>query len=385
MKKRLFCSAIILFIMTACGQKEINSSDLVHLNLQQAEKLETPKLSTLLKDIRYVALETDDNCVLKKVSYIVLTDKYIVCEDGVQCYVFDKANGSFIRTVGLRKDRGPEGYASPTTPLCVIGNEVLMLDWEKEKYNVYSLDNGKLIRKIPGEEAMAGSWTFEKVFPLNDTILLQYPLNIEGKNKYGLKVRKLSGNYLKKYPSTNNCESIDLARFYMDMNEVTFYTYNGNTYFHECTSDTIFRLNEYGDLAPCYVVGLGEMLPTLAEVRTSGDMEKGKFVLLGDIVETNHWLLFPKNFWNDNAYFYHKAEQKMGYMNGKETKGFTNDLNGFLPFWPKDCGRGKAENEVWAILQPEEYLEGVEQTGKNPLGIDLQFDDNPVIVIGTLK
>ena len=385
MKKRLFCSAIILFIMTACGQKEINSSDLVHLNLQQAEKLETPKLSTLLKDIRYVALETDDNCVLKKVSYIVLTDKYIVCEDGVQCYVFDKANGSFIRTVGLRKDRGPEGYASPTTPLCVIGNEVLMLDWEKEKYNVYSLDNGKLIRKIPGEEAMAGSWTFEKVFPLNDTILLQYPLNIEGKNKYGLKVRTLSGNYLKKYPSTNNCESIDLARFYMDMNEVTFYTYNGNTYFHECTSDTIFRLNGAYELEPCYVVGLGEMLPTLAEVRTSGDMEKGKFVLLGDIVETNHWLLFPKNFWNDNAYFYHKAEQKMGYMNGKETKGFTNDLNGFLPFWPKDSGRGKAKNEVWAILQPEEYLEGVEQTGKNPLGIDLQFDDNPVIVIGTLK
>ena len=239
MKKRLVCSAIILFIMTACGQKEINSSDLVHLNLQQAEKLETPKLSTLLKDIRYVALETDDNCVLKKVSYIVLTDKYIVCEDGVQCYVFDKVDGSFLRTVGLCKDRGPEGYASPTTPLCVIGNEVLMLDWGKEKYNVYSLDNGKLLRKIPGEEAMAGVWTFEKVFPVNDTILLQYPLNIEGKNQYGLKVRTLSGNYLKKYPSTNNCESIDMTKFYMDMNEAAFYTYKGNTYFHECTSDTI--------------------------------------------------------------------------------------------------------------------------------------------------
>ena len=75
----------------------------------------------------------------------------------------------------------------------------------------------------------------------------------------------------------------------------------------------------------------------------------------------------------------------MGYMNGKENKGFINDLNGFLPFWPKNCGRGKADNEVWAILQPDEYIEGVEQTGKNPLGIDLQFDDNPVIVIGTLK
>jgi hypothetical protein len=40
---------------------------------------------------------------------------------------------------------------------------------------------------------------------------------------------------------------------------------------------------------------------------------------------------------------------------------------------------------VWGILSVDEYMEGVEETGKNPLGIDLQFDDNPVIVIGTLK
>ena len=171
----------------------------------------------------------------------------------------------------------------------------------------------------------------------------------------------------------------------MDMNEAAFYTYKGNTYFHECTSDTIFRLNGCGDLEPCYVVGLGEMLPTLEEVRASSDLEKVNFLLLSDMVETDYWLLFSKSFRNDNAYFYNKAEQKMGYMNGKENKGFINDLNGFLPFWPKNCGRGKAENEVWAILQPDEYIEGVEQTGKNPLGIDLQFDDNPVIVIGTLK
>lgn len=171
----------------------------------------------------------------------------------------------------------------------------------------------------------------------------------------------------------------------MDMNEAAFYTYKGNTYFHECTSDTIFRLNGCGDLEPCYVVGLGEMLPTLEEVRASSDMERVNFLLLSDMVETDHWLLISKSFRNDNAYFYNKAERKMGYMNGKETKGFTNDLNGFLPFWPKNSGRGKAENEVWAILQPEEYLEGIEATGKNPLGIDLQFDDNPVIVIGTLK
>ena len=109
MKRIHLILIITLLMMTACGKKEINSSELVYLNLQQAEKLEAPKLSSLLKDIRYVALEADDNSVLKNVSNVVLTDKYIVCEDDVQCYVFDKADGTFLRTVGLHKDRGPEG------------------------------------------------------------------------------------------------------------------------------------------------------------------------------------------------------------------------------------------------------------------------------------
>ena len=88
--------AITLLVMTACGQKETTSSDLIYLNYQETEiQEEAPKLSTVLKDIRYVALDTKDTCLLNRPTNITLTDKYIVMDGGhkTECYVFDKKDG----------------------------------------------------------------------------------------------------------------------------------------------------------------------------------------------------------------------------------------------------------------------------------------------------
>ena len=93
MKKRhLISTTILVGIMAACGQKETASSELVYLNYQETEiQKDAPKLSTLLKDIRYVALETKDTCLLNRPTNITLTDKYIVMDGGnkTDCFVFD--------------------------------------------------------------------------------------------------------------------------------------------------------------------------------------------------------------------------------------------------------------------------------------------------------
>ena len=62
--KQIISVAILAGIMAACGQKETASSDLIYLNYQETEiQKAAPKLSTLLKDIRKVALETKDTCL----------------------------------------------------------------------------------------------------------------------------------------------------------------------------------------------------------------------------------------------------------------------------------------------------------------------------------
>ena len=102
-------------------------------------------------------------------------------------------------------------------------------------------------------------------------------------------------------------------------------------------------------------------------------------------METDRYLLMMGDRWHHQACIYDKQAEKTIRVESEEPIGFTNDLNGFLPFWPIGRGCGKAQNEVWAILSPEKYMEGVEETSMNPLGMELNMDDNPVLVIGTLK
>ena len=69
--KEVILATILAGIMAACGQKETASSDLIYLNYQETEiQKEAPKLSTLLKDIRYVALETKDTCLLNRPTIV---------------------------------------------------------------------------------------------------------------------------------------------------------------------------------------------------------------------------------------------------------------------------------------------------------------------------
>ncbi|MBQ8266439.1 MAG: 6-bladed beta-propeller [Bacteroides sp.] len=389
MKKRHLILAITLLVMTACGQKETTSSDLIYLNYQETEiQEEAPKLSTVLKDIRYVALDTKDTCLLNRPTNITLTDKYIVMDGGheTECFVFDKKDGKYLRTIGMREDPGPTGYTWATYPLYVVGNEIaLKAEWG-DKYKFFSLDDGSLLRTVDGK-IDGRIWPNSYLYPLNDSIMLQYDENRKGNRKYGLQICTWSGNVLKKFPATNNFEWDKRMEYQIGYpDEILFHRYKGHVYFQEFTSDTIFRLNEQLEGEPVYVVGKGDQIPMPELRNTLEQKEKMKRLIKFEYtMETDRYLLMMGNRWNNQACIYDKQTGKTIRVESEAPIGFTNDLNGFLPFWPIGRGCGSAQNEVWGILSVDEYMEGVEQTGKNPLGIDLQFDDNPVIVIGTLK
>ena len=389
MKKRHLILVITLQVMTACGQKETTSSDLIYLNYQETEiQKEAPKLSTVLKDIRYVALDTKDTCLLNRPTNITLTDKYIVMDGGheTECFVFDKKDGKYLRTIGMREDPGPTGYTWATYPLYVVGNEIaLKAEWG-DKYKFFSLDDGSLLRTVDGK-IDGRRWPNSYLYPLNDSIMLQYDENRKGNRKYGLQICTWSGNVLKKFPATNNFEWDKRMEYQIGYpDEILFHRYKGHVYFQEFTSDTIFRLNERLESEPVYVVGKGDQIPMPELRNTLEQKEKMKRLIKFEYtMETDRYLLMMGNRWNNQACIYDKQIGKTIRVESEEPIGFTNDLNGFLPFWPIGRGCGSAQNEVWGILSVDEYMEGVEETGKNPLGIDLQFDDNPVIVIGTLK
>ena len=117
-------------------------------------------------------------------------------------------------------------------------------------------------------------------------------------------ISTLSGKPLKVYPSINNA-SVSLTRFFFDLYEVDFYKYKEDVFYHEFTSDTIFKINHQLELEPHYVLGLGEKLPTLTEIRNGDAISKDKNLVFGHIMETDRWLLLSKSAWT-HFFYLHK-------------------------------------------------------------------------------
>ena len=386
-REKLFL-ILISIVVAACNNDRNVLPDVVYLDCQNAKSRKAGNLSDLLKDIRYVALETKDTCLLNGPTNIVLTDKYIVLDGGheSECFVFDKRDGKYLRTIGMRGDQGPMGYDGLTNPLYVVGNELFLIAEHGEKYRVFSLDNGSLLRTINGT-IEGHQWPHGYLYPLNDSTMLQYADNTKGNCEYGLQVGTWSGEILKRFPSTNNFKKDGSLGYLVSYPpEINIYRYNGQVYYHEFTSDTIFRLTDKLGNAPVYVVGKGDRLP-VPEMRNEvhEDDYFKQWIKFDYMLETDRYLLMKNKSWNNEAFIYDKQTKQTSHLKAEQAKGFVNDLNGFLPFWPIDRGRGDAENEVWAVLQPDEYMDGVEATGKNPLGMEIDPDGNPIVVIGTLK
>lgn len=133
------------------------------------------------------------------------------------------------------------------------------------------------------------------------------------------------------YPSINNA-SVGLTRFFFDLYEVDFYRYKEDVFYHEFTSDTIFKINHQLELEPHYVLGLGEKLPTLTEIRNGDAISKDKNLVFGHIMETDRWLLLSKSAWTHFFYLYDKRTDQFMRCDYEKYKGFENDLDGFLPF-----------------------------------------------------
>lgn len=378
MKKCFFICLLFSFLGTSCLVQR--SMD---LGIETVLESKPPKLSSLLTNIRYVALETTDHSLLKEAQDVVLTDKYIVYSDAEQCYVFDKKTGKYLHKIGNRKDQGPQGYSRPTYPLCIMNNEVFMKDEKGNRYKTFSLDDGQFLRFLPGDEPEKYLWSFEKTFLLGESLIVHCPFNISGQNRNRMVISTLSGKPLKVYPSINNA-SVSLTRFFFDLYEVDFYKYKEDVFYHEFTSDTIFKINPQLELEPHYVLGLGEKLPTLTEIRNGDAISKDKNLVFGHIMETDRWLLLSKSAWTHFFYLYNKRTDQFMRCDYEKYKGFENDLDGFLPFWPSYQGIGKASHEICSIIEVEDFLDGIDTTGENPLSCRPDFDENPIVVIGTM-
>jgi hypothetical protein len=360
-----------------------NRHSLVLLNIDEAtENGEQAYLSSIGRTIKYVCLETKDDCLINE-TLIVFTGfvkSSLLIADLNGCYLFDM-DGKFIRQIG-RKGNGPGEYGN-------IGNVVY--DEKNNKIMITSTSTrGILVYDDKGDyiETLLNRMNLSHWALLNNEMIALNIGNYMGNSRKKLAVISLSGDTLSTAP---NFDLFNGSRSPLSLNNMAvFYPFEDKVYYNRMFNDTIYYLDKNRELVPQYI-----FLSSRHKLESTIRADAMKFVettvdyiLPWQIIETKKYLFVNmlRNKRGLKPYFYDKDKNKfISVINAKNrnSDGFINDLDNGPVFYPNYKIRDKM---LCMILSPAHIVGLKKQALLAPdMFLGVKEDSNPVIAIVELN
>lgn len=377
----LLCVALI----SSCSNKQLGS-EIIRVNDAKQMKL---NLSDYVVSLEYVPLETKQECLIDRSPNFFLLDEYIVVTTSQQCFLFSRS-GKFIREIG-RAGRGPDEYSYASS--CVINEEkqtIIIPSWSNKIE--YSFD-GKVIKYFPTVPNTSSTMAY-----VSDSILVQGVSNL-----YGDAINQLvfinKEKVIDSIPNHQFFTPIDRNVFGGFGLEFRFYQYRDDLYYKNMFNDTLFKIKGR-KLHPAWVFDMGQyhLSRSVMENMNTFRQETGKYNWLQYVWEADPFLLFSiTRDRGDSTFVYDKRKDQIFVMEKEQKlKGFYNDIDGGMPFWPSYINR---KQEMVTSLYPDAMKEmltneyfGRKNIRDNNAHLRLKEllsrmneDDNPVVVIAKLK
>ena len=385
MTKKITALLMSVALMASCSNKQ-TYSDIIPVN--EATKVQI-NLSDYVSSLEYIPLETTDECLIDRNPSFYVLDDYIIVSTSQQCFLFNR-NGKFIREIG-RVGRGPDEYrfAGRGEVIDEQNKTVLMQGWDK--WLEYSF-NGMVIRTYPIVPQTTAT-TY-----VSDGVLVQGVYNFSGNAVNQLVFTNQEGIF-DSIPNHQFFTPFDLSAFGGMGVEFNFYRYRDGLYYKNLYNDTIFQIKDR-QLHSTRIFDMGRYhLPraVMANMNTFRQ-EARKYNMTQNILEADPFLLFSIfSERGDSAYIFDKHKNQVFVMQKEQgLKGFFNDIDGGMPFWPAHINR---KQELVSFLYPFEMIEmltieyferkNIRDEAANlrlkELIRRLNEEDNPVVVIGRLK
>ena len=383
-QKILFLLLSVTF-MLSCSNKQQTGSDIIHVN--DAKEM-IFNLSDYVVSLEYVPLETKQECLIDRSPSFYVCDEYIVATTSRQCFLFDRS-GKFIREIG-RAGRGPDEYNYTMGTINETNQTVLMRGWDK--YMEFSF-NGKVTKYFPFVSS-----TSPRAY-VNDDLLVCGVSNTRGD----------AINQLIFINQETIVDSIPNYQFFKLQNpnvfgrlsgyEFNFYQYHDGLYYKNMFNDTIFRIEDR-KIYPAWIFDMEQyrLSHTIMADMNTANQERHKYNWVQTILEADPFLLFSiVSERGDSAFVFDKHKSQVFIMKKEQQlKGFYNDIDGGMPFWPTHINR---KQELVMFLYPYQMIEILTNeyiARKNirdeaaslrlrELVRRLEEEDNPVVVIARLK
>ncbi|WP_452609446.1 DUF4934 domain-containing protein [Roseivirga echinicomitans] len=388
--KKLGYFFFILFIIS-CKKKE-NIVSLPTINIEGAffkpnNKNKGINSTDIFSNIKYVKLETTPKTLYNFEPKVYTYKEFLVIKAHKRISLFSRTTGEYLQEIG-HFGNDPDGFSS-SLPFFGINEEKGTVYAQGWRFNLleYSIINGKAIGEImnPLEDSpYEGVITSYGV--ISEDTLIGFLTNYSGREKVKLLIFNENGEVISEI-FNNQFYIDDPNKFSFDPLEGEFFKWNNELQFKETFNDTVFTISD-NVFKPRFYFNLGGYSPDYSQKENVNRFENDSYMFISDISETDQILFFSITYLNKKyACAFFKIESILMVSNDS---GFSNDIDGFVPFYPNYIND---QGEVVSVISAEVIYEWFQ---KNPDKIkslpkhlqnlqNIDPEDNPVVMIAKLK
>ncbi|WP_370861813.1 DUF4934 domain-containing protein [Parabacteroides faecis] len=355
----------VFLIIMICSS--FSYDKILQIDLSAHTPKQVAQITQLFSKIRYVPLETTDDCLLSNI-HVQKIQNYILAWDYNTCCLFNAKDGKFVRKIGHKGD-DPEAVYSFYENFYNPYDELLYfvgVNGVRVKYKLNGEYAGKM--RVP-----FASESPEIIVPLDSTTFCAFFSNRNGKEKKRIVLFNNVGDVKKEYP---NHHFVETKMFILDTNDGLMYKYNDNYYFKEKYIDTVYQVSA-NQLKPEYILNITpHSVPYNERYYRYNEALSPNF-----IYENDKNIVF--DYCKSGIYelcIYNKQTAKSSYYLCE--KGLIDDINGFMSI---EISTTCDDGTCLGVLNAGDVCDYIE---KNEISADTHFnfiksispDDNPVVV-----
>ncbi|MBB4624797.1 6-bladed beta-propeller [Parabacteroides faecis] len=357
-----------LFLLVVVVFCSFSHEKILTIDLPSHTPKQTAQMSKLFRKVKYIPLETTDECLLSYIHVQKIQD-YILAWDYNSCCLFSAKDGKFIRKIGHKGD-DPEAVYSFYENFHNPYDGLLYFLGVNGVWVKYSLDGkyaGKM--KVP----LSADVSPQIIRPLDSKTFFSFFANRSGREKKRIVLFDYNGNIIKEYP---NHHFVETKKYILDTNDGLIYKYKDNLYFKEMFIDTVYQVSN-NPLKAKYMLNI-----TSRSVPYKERYDRHREAISPIFIYENDANI---------AFDYYMSERYQLCIYNKQTKessyylcekGLVDDINGFMPVRiSTTCDDGTC----LGVLNAEEICDYIEKNEVSP-NSNLSFiksispDDNPVVV-----
>ncbi len=353
-------------------------------------------LSQVSSKVEYIKLETDNECIIRGIGQCFFADNLIFIANRDHILEFSR-EGKFLQKIG-NPGRGPGEIDLIKSMTLLQDKKMIAVQLNAKKEMLYLSFNGEILKSVKIPEAH-----YIKV--MNDSRLIAYYV-ADGANKNTFSLINETGDTIsavRNYCTWANTSGMS----FLEGSYPEPFSYKNNWFFKDRYNDTVYTIVS-NNIKPSYTFNLGKYkLPDEFRFERIGTfkvqlyLEKAPNYCYVNLFEAADKLFIVSERYHrpERKYLLFDKKGGVGFLldNGNGiSKGFINDVDGGLDFWPMGI---VSDNQVYMpidIMRLEKELEKTkteeriikypkQQKELEKLISDSDISDNPILMIVTLK